>query len=56
MSRLGRVAAGSIGGAGVGVGAAGTGKRRRWYLGIQSKKEAAHVMTEVIYVDWLVKC
>ncbi|CAN0433212.1 unnamed protein product, partial [Discosporangium mesarthrocarpum] len=22
-------------------------KRRRWYLGIQSKKEPAHVMTEV---------
>lgn len=23
------------------------GRRRRWYLGIQSKKEPAHVMTEV---------
>lgn len=22
-------------------------KRRRWYLGIQSKKDPAHVMTEV---------
>jgi hypothetical protein len=26
---------------------AGASKKRRWYLGIQSKKEAAHVMTEV---------
>lgn len=26
---------------------AAASKRRRWYLGIQSKKEAAHVMTEV---------
>lgn len=25
----------------------GAAKRRRWYLGIQSKKEAGHVMTEV---------
>ena len=25
----------------------GGGRRRRWYLGIQSKKEPAHVMTEV---------
>ncbi|CAM9756267.1 unnamed protein product [Discosporangium mesarthrocarpum] len=28
-------------------GGKGSSKRRRWYLGIQSKKEAAHVMTEV---------
>lgn len=27
--------------------AAAAARRRRWYLGIQSKKEPAHVMTEV---------
>lgn len=58
MSRLGKPGVGSLvssRGAGVGVGVGvgggggggGIGKRRRWYLGIQSKKEAAHVMTEV---------
>lgn len=34
-------------GSGASGGGQGPGKRRRWYLGIQSKKEAAHVMTEV---------
>ncbi|CAN0321036.1 unnamed protein product, partial [Hapterophycus canaliculatus] len=29
------------------AGASIAAKRRRWYLGIQSRKEAAHVMTEV---------
>jgi 5'-AMP-activated protein kinase catalytic alpha subunit len=41
-------------------GAAPTPKRRRWYLGIQSKKEPAHVMSEVykalfvLHFEWKV--
>lgn len=37
-------------------------KRRRWYLGIQSKKDPAHVMTEVskayiaLAFEYLVPC
>lgn len=34
----------------------GAGKRRRWYLGIQSKKEAAHVMTEVYLYIYIHVC
>ncbi|GMF45345.1 unnamed protein product [Phytophthora fragariaefolia] len=43
-----------------GHGAAPTPKRRRWYLGIQSKKEPAHVMSEVykalfvLHFEWKV--
>ena len=40
----------AAGGPGGGVAAVAIGapmKRRRWYLGIQSKKDPAHVMTEV---------
>jgi hypothetical protein len=31
-------------------------KRRRWYLGIQSKKDPAHVMTEVFKAMQLLNC
>lgn len=53
--------AGGVGGGATGAGpslarlsrsgsfANAAGRRRRWYLGIQSKKEAAHVMTEVSF-------
>ncbi|CAN0569343.1 unnamed protein product, partial [Ectocarpus sp. 12 AP-2014] len=39
----GQPASGGTGGAAAGA----PMKRRRWYLGIQSKKDPAHVMTEV---------
>ncbi|CAN0148788.1 unnamed protein product, partial [Ectocarpus sp. 13 AM-2016] len=42
-SRPGQSASGGTGGAAAGA----PMKRRRWYLGIQSKKDPAHVMTEV---------
>ncbi|CAN0551693.1 unnamed protein product, partial [Ectocarpus sp. 12 AP-2014] len=42
-SRPGQPASGGTGGAAAGA----PMKRRRWYLGIQSKKDPAHVMTEV---------
>ncbi|CAN0266444.1 unnamed protein product [Ectocarpus sp. 6 AP-2014] len=45
-SRPGQPASGGTGGTG-GAAAAAPMKRRRWYLGIQSKKDPAHVMTEV---------
>lgn len=37
------------------VAAAAPMKRRRWYLGIQSKKDPAHVMTEVSFTPAVVK-
>ena len=38
---------GDAGGAAAAASGATSARRRRWYLGIQSKKEPAHVMTEV---------
>jgi len=36
--------------------ASAQGRRRRWYLGIQSKKEPAHVMTEVYKALAVIGC